>query len=35
MVSVLDRLAREDPAQSAMLIEEFRATGVSVTTTGF
>ena len=29
----LDRLAREDPAQSAILIEEFRATGVSITIT--
>jgi DNA invertase Pin-like site-specific DNA recombinase len=29
----LDRLAREDPAQSAILIEEFRATGVSMTIT--
>ncbi len=34
VVSGLDRLAREDPAQSAMLIEEFRAKGVSVTATG-
>jgi DNA invertase Pin-like site-specific DNA recombinase len=29
----LDRLAREDPAQSAILIEKFRATGVSITIT--
>ncbi len=34
VVSGLDRLAREDPAHSAMLSEGFRATGVSVTITG-
>ncbi len=34
VVSVLDRLAREDPAQSATLSEGFRATEVSITTTG-
>jgi DNA invertase Pin-like site-specific DNA recombinase len=33
VVRSLDRLAREDPAQSAILIEEFRATGVSITIT--
>ena len=33
VVRSLDRLAR-DPAQSAIPIEEFRATGVSITTTG-
>ncbi len=34
VVSGLDRLAREDLAQSAMLIEGFRVTGVSITATG-
>ena len=33
VVRDLDRLAREDSAQSAILIEEFRATGVSITIT--
>ena len=33
VVRSLDRLAREDPAQSAILIEKFSATGVSITIT--
>ncbi len=34
VVSGLDRLARENPALSATLSEGFRATGISITTTG-